>query len=77
MTKSLSALIAAVFMSSVSFGAMAADDSYKAARKQANAEYKAAKKECEKLKGKEENACEKQAKAKRDKSIADAKAMSK
>ena len=77
MIKFLSALVAAVFACSLSFGAMAADDSYKAARKQANDEYKAAKKECDKLKGKEEKACESQAKAKRDKTIADAKAMSK
>ena len=76
MSKVLSILIAAAF-ASVSFGALAADDEAKAARKQANDTYKADKKACEAMKGKEEKDCMKQAKAKHSQAISAVKGMKK
>jgi hypothetical protein len=76
MSKVLSILIAAAF-ASVSFGALAADDAAKAARKQANDTYKADKKACAAMKGQDEKDCMKQAKTKHDQAIAQVKAMKK
>jgi hyperosmotically inducible periplasmic protein len=77
MRKTLTTLIAAAFASSLSFGSFAADDSYKAARKQANDDYKAAIAQCKTMKGKEKSTCEKDAKVKRNGAIAQAKAARK
>ena len=63
MTKTLSALAAGLCALSLSFGAYAASDAYKAAKKQTEADYKMAKAECKKLSGAEKKACKKQARA--------------
>jgi len=76
MTKFLSILIASAF-ASVSFGALAADDEAKAARKQANETYKADKAACKPMKGDEQKNCMKQAKAKHDQASAAVKKMRK
>ena len=69
-------LIATAF-AAVSVSALAADDEYKAAKKQADATYKQDKAACKPMKGDEKKACEKEAKAKHKGSLAEAKAMKK
>ena len=76
MRKSLSILTAAAF-AFASLGAYAADDAYKSARKQANDTYKMDKQGCKGMKGDEQKNCMKQAKAKHDQAIAQAKEMKK
>jgi mannitol-specific phosphotransferase system IIBC component len=76
MSKFLSILIATAF-ASASFGALAADDPAKAARKQANDTYKADKAACKPMKGDEQKNCMKQAKAKHDQAAAEIKKMKK
>jgi Ni/Co efflux regulator RcnB len=76
MSKTLSILVAAAF-ASASFGAYAADDAAKMARKQANDTYKTDKAACKPMKGDEKKDCMKQAKAKHSQAIADMKAMKK
>lgn len=63
MTKTFSTLAAALCAISLSFGAYAASDEHKAAKKQAEADYKMAKAECKKLHGTEQKNCTKKAKA--------------
>ena len=63
MNRTLSALAAGLCALSLSFGAYAASDAYKAAKKQTEADYKMAKAECKKLSGAEKKACKKEAKA--------------
>ena len=74
MTKTLSTLAAGLCALTLSFGAYAASDAYKAAKKQTEADYKMAKAECKKLSGPEKKACKKQAKA--DHEAAEAKLKS-
>jgi hypothetical protein len=63
MTKTLSALAAGLCALTLSFGAYAASDAYKAAKKQTEADYKMAKAECKKLSRAEKKTCMKGAKA--------------
>ena len=63
MTKTLSALAAGLCVLTLSLGAQAATEEYKAAKKQASADYKMAKADCKKLTGGEKKACMKKAKA--------------
>ena len=63
MTKTLSALAAGLCALTLSFGAYAASDAYKAAKKQTEADYKMAKADCKKLSGADQKSCMKGAKA--------------
>ncbi len=63
MTKTLSTLAAALCALTLSLGAYAASDAYKAAKKQTEADYKMAKAECKKLSGSEKKQCMKTAEA--------------
>jgi len=63
MTKTLSALAAGLCVLTLSFGALAANQPYKAARQQADANYKSAKTECKKLSGSPKSDCMAKAKA--------------
>ena len=76
MSKALSIFVAAAF-GVASAGALAADDAYKNARKQANDTFKADKEACKPMKGDEHKDCMKQAKAKHDQAITEAKKMHK
>ena len=75
MTKTLSALAAGLCALSLSFGAYAASDEYKAAKKQAEADYKMAKTECKKLGHTEKKDCMKKAEAKHEAAEDKIKAM--
>jgi hypothetical protein len=61
MTKTFSALAAGLCALTLSIGAYAATDEYKAAKKQTEADYKMAKTECKKLDGTERKHCMKKA----------------
>jgi hypothetical protein len=61
MTKTLSAVAASLCVLSLSLGAYAASDEYKAAKKQTEADYKMAKAECKKLSGATKKDCMKKA----------------
>jgi hypothetical protein len=63
MTKTLSALAAGLCALTLSLGAQAASDEYKAAKKQTEADYKMAKAECKKKSGSDKKACMKKAHA--------------
>jgi hypothetical protein len=63
MTKTFAAVAAGLCALTLSLGAYAASDEYKAAKKQAEADYKMAKAECKKLSGTEKKQCTKTAKA--------------
>jgi hypothetical protein len=63
MTKTFAAVAAGLCALTLSLGAYAASDEYKAAKKQAEADYKMAKAECKKLSGTEKKHCMKTAKA--------------
>jgi hypothetical protein len=63
MTKTLAVLAAGLCALTLSFGAYAASEEYKAAKKQTEADYKMAKAECKKLTGAENKNCMKKAKA--------------
>ena len=62
MAKIFSSVIAGLCVLSFSFGAYAASDEYKAAKKQGEADYMAAKANCKKETGTDKKACLKQAK---------------
>jgi hypothetical protein len=72
MTKLLATVAAGLCALTLSLGAYAASDAYKAAKKQTEADYKMAKAECKKLNGTEQKACTKKAKA--DHKVAEKKA---
>ena len=63
MTKTLAVLAAGLCALTLSLGAYAASEEYKAAKKQTEADYKMAKAECKKLTGTENKNCMKKAKA--------------
>lgn len=73
----ITTILAAAAFAAFSAGAMAADDGYKAAKKQASDTYKADKKACDGMKGKEKSTCRKEAKAKYDGALAQAKQAAK
>jgi hypothetical protein len=75
MKKTLSAVAAGLCVLSLSLGAYAASDAYKAAKKQADADYKMAKAQCKNLSGDEKKACTKKAKADHEAAEASAKAL--
>ncbi len=56
------ALVAGLCLFTFSFGASAATDEYKAAKKQAEADYMSAKADCDKQSGHDKKACLKRAK---------------
>ena len=63
MKTTLSALAAGLFALTLSLGAHAASEEYKAAKKQVEADYKMAKAECKKLSGADKKSCKKKAHA--------------
>jgi len=75
MKKTLSAVAAGLCVLSLSLGAYAASDEYKAAKKQADADYKMAKAQCKNLSGAEKKDCTKKAKADHEAAQASAKAL--
>ena len=75
MTKTLSALAAGLCALTLSFGAYAASDAYKAAKKQLETDYKIAKADCKKLSGADKTACLKRAHADHEAAEKKAKAL--